>query len=150
VIFLTFFFYIWDYNTFESPNCFLKLSHILLHSIFLIHALLFFINCCDMYICIYIYVPVYKLLCVYIVPCIYVFRVDQIILDNQLVCYFLEKTISHSLRMFKLHVILCVELSLNGLSPNPLCHIFCSCPSLVHVSVLKAFWFLTYNPLSLF
>ena len=92
----------------------------------------------------------YNLISLNNVTHMYVLRIPHLILDNQLVCYFLEKTISHSLRMFKLHVILCVELSLNGLSPNPLCHIFCSCPSLVHVSVLKAFWFLTYNPLSLF
>lgn len=46
----------------------------------------------------------------------YIFRADDLVLDSHSVCSFMDKTVSHVLRISQLPVVLCVLLRLHDLS----------------------------------
>lgn len=54
---------------------------------------------------------------IFAATCVYVFRAGLFILNNQLVCFYLGKTISLTVSIPQFSAVLCVRLRPKGLSP---------------------------------
>lgn len=70
--------------------------------------------------CIYIYISKYKLFSFYFVTCMHHFRVDFLVLGDELVCSSPRKAISPTLRIPWLPIVLCLGLRPCGPSPSNL------------------------------